>query len=160
MRVLPGSQGPNGPSPMARNSLTILFALSGIVLLIACVIVACLLLVRAANRRQEMSVRLALGASRARLIRQLLSESLVLAAAGAAAGLAFASWANDALPRMLEDDVVLATAIDLRALAFAAGLTTVTALVFGVGHALRATRVGAMPWLKNSTRAGDRKSVV
>ena len=160
MRVLPGSQGPNGPSPMARNSLTILFALSGIVLLIACVNVACLLLVRAANRRQEMTVRLALGASRARLIRQLLSESLVLAAAGAAAGLAFASWANDALPRMLEDDVVLATAIDLRALAFAAGLTTVTALVFGVGHALRATRVGAMPWLKNSTRAGGQRALM
>jgi predicted permease len=160
MRVLPGSQGPNGPSPMARNSLTILFALSGIVLLIACVNVACLLLVRAANRRQEMTVRLALGASRARLIRQLLLESLVLAAAGAAAGLAFATWANDALPRMLEDDVVLATAIDLRALAFAAGLTTVTALVFGVGHALRATRVGAMPWLKNSTRGGGQRALM
>jgi predicted permease len=160
MRVLSGSQGPDGPSPTARNSLTILFALSGIVLLIACVNVASLMLVRAANRRQEMTVRLALGASRARLIRQLLSESLVLAGAGAAAGLGLASWANDALPRMLEDDVVLATAIDLRALAFAAGLTTVAAFVFGVGHALRATRVGAVPWIKGGTRAAGQRALM
>jgi predicted permease len=160
MRVLSGSQGPNGPSPMARNSLTILFALAGIVLLIACVNVASLLLVRAANRRHEMTVRLALGASRARLVRQLLSESLLLAAAGAAAGLALASWANDALPRMLEDDVVLATAIDLRVLAFAAGLATVTALVFGVGHALRATRVGVMPGLREATRSGGQRALM
>jgi predicted permease len=160
MRVVPGSQGPNGPSPMARDSLMILFAISGIVLLIACVNVASLMLVRAANRRQEMAVRLALGASRARLIRQLLSESLVLAAVGAAAGLGLASWAKDALPRLLEDDVVLATAIDLRALAFAAALTTVTALAFGVGHALRATRVSAMPWLNVGTRAGGQRALI
>lgn len=160
MRVLSGSQGPDGPSPGARNNLTIPFALSGIVLLIACVNVASLMLVRAANRRQEMTVRLALGASRARLIQQLLSESLVLAFAGAAAGLALASWANDALPRLLEDDVVLATAIDLRALAFAAGLTTVAAFVFGLGHALRATRVGAMPWLEGGMRPGGQRALI
>ena len=160
LRVQPGSQGPNGPSRSARANLTFLFVVTGVVLLIACVNVASLLLVRAANRRQEMTVRLALGASRARLIRQLLSESLVLAAAGAAAGLALASWANDALPRMFEDDVALATAINVRALAFTAGLTTITALVFGVGHALRATRVGAMPWLKATARAGGQRALM
>jgi predicted permease len=160
LRVLSGSQGPNGPSPIARASLTYVFAVAGVVLLIACVNVASLLLVRAANRRQEMTVRLALGASRARLIRQLLTESLLLAAAGALAGLAIAWWAKDALPRMLEDDVVLATAIDVRALAFAGALATVTALVFGVGHALRATRVGAMPWLKEAVRAGGQRALM
>ena len=75
-------------------------------------------------------------AGRARLIRQLLSESLMLAATGAAAGLALAWWAKDALPRMLEDDVILDTAIDVRAVAFAGGLTALTALVRrGTPHA-------------------------
>jgi predicted permease len=160
LRVLSGSQGPDGPSPNARASLTYVFVIAGVVLLIACVNVASLLLVRAANRRQEMTVRLALGASRARLIRQLLTESLLLAAAGAAGGLAFAWWGKDALPRMFEDDVVLATAIDLRGLAFAGVLTAVTTLVFGVGHALRATRVGAMPWLKETARPGGQRALM
>jgi predicted permease len=159
-RVLPGSQGPNGPSRSARLNLTFLSVVTGVVLLIACVNIASLLLVRAANRRQEMTVRLALGASRARLIRQLLSESVLLAAAGAAAGVALASWGNDALPRMFEDDVALATAIDLRTLAFTAGLTTITALVFGVGHALRATRVSAIPGLNNTARDGSQRALM
>jgi predicted permease len=160
LRVLSGSQGPHGPSLSARMNLAFLSVVTGVVLVIACVNVASLLLVRAANRRQEMTIRLALGASRSRLIRQLLSESLVLAATGAAAGLALASWANDALPRMFEDDVALATAIDVRALAFTSGLTTITALVFGVGHALRATRVGATPGLKAAPRAGGQRALM
>jgi predicted permease len=159
MRVLSGSQGPNGPSRSARLNLTFLSAVTGVVLVIACVNIASLLLVRAANRRQEMTVRLALGASRSRLIRQLLSESLVLAVSGAAAGLALASWGNDALPRMFENDVALATAIDLRTLAFTAGLTTLTALAFGVGHALRATRVGAMPGWQATSRGGGQRAL-
>ena len=160
LRVRSGSQGPNGPSPFTRASLTYVFAVAGVVLLIGCVNVASLLLVRAANRRQEMTVRLALGASRSRLIRQLLTESLLLASAGAVAGLALAWWAKDALPRMFEDDVVLATAIDIRVLAFAGVLTTVTALVFGMGNALRATRVGTMPWLKETARAGGQRALM
>jgi predicted permease len=94
------------------------------------------------------------------LIRQLLTESLMLATAGAVAGLAIAWWAKDALPRMFEDDVVLATAIDARALAFAGVLATVTALVFGLGHALRATRVGAMPWLKETARTVGQRALM
>ena len=160
MRVNSGAQGPEGPSPMARANLMFVFAVAGVVLLIACVNVASLLLVRAANRRQEMTVRRALGAGRARLIRQLLSESLMLAATGAAAGLALAWWAKDALPRMLEDDVILDTAIDVRAVAFAGGLTALTALVFGVGHAVRATGGHAMPWLKTTTRTGGQRALV
>ena len=96
---------------MARANLMFVFAVAGVVLLIACqrgqpVPRWC------ANRRQEMTVRRA-RRGRARLIRQLLSESLMLAATGAAAGLALAWWAKDALPRMLEDDVILDTAIDV-----------------------------------------------
>jgi predicted permease len=153
LRVQPGAQGPNGPSASARNNLGFLFAVTGIVLLIACVNVASLLLVRAANRQQEMALRRALGATRGRLIRQLLSESLLLAAMGAAAGLAVALWGKNALPRMFEADVVLDTAIDLRAIAFAAGLTTLTSLVFGIGHALRATRIDPLPGLKTTAGA-------
>ena len=84
----------------------------------------------------------------------------MLAATGAAAGLALAWWAKDALPRMLEDDVILDTAIDVRAVAFAGGLTALTALVFGVGHAVRATGGHAMPWLKTTTRTGGQRALV
>ncbi len=154
LRVLPGAQGPDGPSASAWGNLMFLFGVTGVVLLIACVNVASLLLVRAANRRQEMTLRRALGASRSRVVRQLLSESLLLAAVGAAAGVALAVWAKDVLPRLFEADAVLDTAIDLRAVAFAGGLTTLTALVFGVGYAVRATRVDLTPGLKASAGAG------
>jgi predicted permease len=160
LRVNSGAQGPNGPSPLARANVMLVFAVAGVVLLIACVNVASLLLVRAANRRQEMTVRRALGAGRARLIRQLLSESLMLAAAGAAAGLVLAWWAKDALPRMLEDEVILDTAIDFRVVAFAGGLMALTALVFGVGHAVRATRGHAMPWVKTDAGTGGQRALV
>jgi predicted permease len=159
LRVLPGAQGPNGPSASQRENLTLVFTVTGIVLLIACGNVASLLLVRAAGRRQEMTMRRALGATRGRLIRQMLSESLLLAALGAAGGVTLAEWAKDWLPRLFEADVVLDTAIDLRALAFAAGLTTLTALLFGVAHALLATRVDLTPVLKMAGgHAGLRRS--
>jgi predicted permease len=160
LRVLPGAQGPDGPSASARENLMFLFGVTGVVLLIACVNVASLLLVRAANRRQEMTMRRALGASRGRLIRQLLTESLLLAAVGAAAGVVLAVWVKDVLPRMFEADAVLDTAIDFRAIAFAGGLTTITALVFGVGHAVRATRVDLMPWLKATAGTGGVQRVL
>jgi predicted permease len=149
-RVGSGDRGPNGPLASAWQNLSFLFGITGVVLLIACVNIAALLLVRTTSRSPEIAMRRALGATRGRLVRQLLLESLLLAIGGAIVGLVVAVWAKDLIPRMMEDDVVLDTFVDLRALAFAAGLTTATALIFGTGHAVRASRTDALAWVKGA----------
>ena len=126
-----------------RPLMTIMVVVS-LVLLIACANIANLLLARATARRHELSVRLALGASRWRLARQLLSESLLLAGIGGILGLFFAQWLSRLLVRQLSDagrNVFLDLSIDLRVLLFTAGVAVATAIVFGVAPALRATRV-------------------
>jgi predicted permease len=114
-----------------------------LVLLIACANIANLFLARAVARRHEFSVRLALGASRWRLARQQLVESLLLAAAGSVAGLAIARWASDLLVRQLStqtNTVFLDTHLDWRVLAFTASVAIAVALLFGVVPAVRASR--------------------
>lgn len=123
--------------------LGILGAVSGMVLLIACANVANLLLARALARRREMSVRLAIGASRQHLIRQLLTESVVLAVLGAAGGLLLTWWATRALQTLklpIPIPLGLDFTPDLRVLGFAVALSVVTGIFFGLAPALKGTR--------------------
>ena len=123
-----------------RRSLLVLQLAVGFVLLIACVNVANLLLARAAGRERETAVRLALGASRWRLMRQMLSESLVFSALGAAAGLLLAWWGITALGKLAPEDVhgLHEMTLDPRVLGFTVLVTVVAGLLFGIAPALHA----------------------
>jgi len=137
----------NGPASLARayqQPLFTLMAVVAMVLLIACANIANLLLARAGARRHELSVRLALGASRLRIARQLVAESLLLSTTGALLGLLFAKWASALLVRQLSsetDTITLDLSLDWRVLGFTAAAAVMTALIFGTVPALRGTRV-------------------
>ena len=145
--VLTASPAPTGRSTTrARYSeaLFVLMVVSGVVLLIACTNVAHLLMARAAARQREMAVRLAIGAGRGRLIRQLLTESVLLSLLGAVVGVLFARWAGQVMVGMLStgsSQVWLDLSPDLRVLAFTIGVATLTGLLFGLAPAWRAARV-------------------
>jgi predicted permease len=139
-----------------------LLALSGallFVLLIGCVNLANLLLLRGAARAREMSVRAALGAGRGRLLRQLLTESLVLAAAGGLAGLALGWWGTGLLRALVPPAIraVQDIRLDAGAVAFTAGLTVVAGLLFGLVPALHAARTDLMAALRTAGREGGRR---
>jgi putative ABC transport system permease protein len=148
----------NGFSQMRRDSsdpLWLLLGLSGLVLLIACANLANLLLARASVREREVAVRLALGASRGRLIRQLMSESALLAIAGAACGGVFAAALSRALIAFIstpDNPVFLDMPTDWRVLGFATGLAVLTTVLFGLAPALRARSVSPGSVLKTSSR--------
>jgi len=132
--------------------LKIMMTVVGLVLLIACANIANLLLARSTARARELAVRQALGARRSRLIRQLLTESLVLAFAGGALGVAFASGASHLLVRMVSDGrdaLQLNVPIDMRLLLFTLGVTLATAALFGTIPAFRATRLNLTDSLKD-----------
>ena len=157
LRVRPGAQGPDGPRIDAQQILSAVFAVVAAILLIGCVNLATLLLVRASARRQEVTVRLTLGASRGRVIRQLLTETLLLALFGGIAGAILAWWGKDFMLWLPTGETPIVNArIDPRVLAFTAMLSAITALLFGMGPALRATRTDPGPSLKTSTPRGGR----
>jgi len=161
LRVGPGGRGPDGQLLDAQLGLSIVFAIVGAVLLIGCVNLANLLLVRASARRHEVAIRLALGASRWRVVRQMLTESVVLALAGGAAGTLLAIWGKNFTKWFSGIEMPVADArIDARVLAFAMALSVVTSIVFGVGPSISATRADPGRWLKLvSPRAGSRRGL-
>jgi macrolide transport system ATP-binding/permease protein len=132
--------------------LFLLMAMVGLVLLIACANVAVLLLARAMSRRREFALRLSLGASRARLVRQLLTESLLMAGAGGVHGLLFAGWPSRGPLFLVPPDrrPLLETQIDLSTLAFTAAVSIGAALLFGLAPAILSTRVDLLPAMKQS----------
>jgi len=136
------------------RAVTILSAVVALVLLIVCANVANLLLSRATTRQKEISVRLSLGATRARLVRQLLTESIVLASMGGALGILVGYWGQQLLPGPPGQ----VAALDWRVLSFALTVTTLTGIVFGIAPALRATSVNVSAALKETSRsvAGSR----
>ncbi|MBM3958005.1 MAG: ABC transporter permease, partial [Gemmatimonadetes bacterium] len=140
--------------------LMMLMAVVGLVLLMACANVGNLLLARASSRQRELSMRLALGACRRRLVRQLLTESLMLSVLGGALGLLVAQWTGRFLLGLLSPRAAAAIdgGIDGRVLLFTIGVTGVAAFLFGLVPAIRASRVGIQPALKYSsaTSSADR----
>ncbi len=153
MDVLPGSQGRSYVREHLSTSLWVLMAITGAVLLMACSNIANLLLARASARQKEVAVRVAIGASRGRIISQLLVESLLLSFLGAIVGLAFAYAADSLLLNAYlpadSSQLNISTAPDFRVLAFTFCVTLLTALLFGLVPALQASRPDVAPTLKD-----------
>jgi len=160
MEVLPGGRGYSTLRDQFSQPLEILMIVVALVLVTACANVASLLLARATARRKEIITRLAIGAGRARLIRQLLTESLLLATAGGVAGLALAMWGKSALLELLPaSPAPLVIQLDARILGFNAAATLLTAILFGLVPAFCATRVdlaAGMGRIETTTRSGLR----
>jgi putative ABC transport system permease protein len=152
----PGANGPGDLGRQYRDPLFLIMGVVALVLLIACANIANLLLARANARRHELSVRVALGASRWRIARQLLVESSVVSAAGALLGLAFARWGAALLVREFSVEnppITLDVGIDWMVLAFTAVVAMTTTLLFGTVPAMRATRVPPNDALKEQGRS-------
>ena len=151
----PGGEGLSQLREAYGSPLWLLLGIAGVVLVIACANLANLLLARASVREREIAVRLGLGASRGRVVRQLMTESLVLVVIGAALAVLLAGTMGQALVAALEtsdNPITLPLGVDWRVLVFAAGLAAATCLLFGLAPALRGTRMAATAVMRASTR--------
>ena len=159
IKLLPAETGLTGSRPQFSNPLYVLMLAVGIVLLIACANVAGLMLARATARQKEIAVRLAIGASRGRIARQILTESLTISAAGGLLGVAMAFWSARALLAFLTSTSSRPTGfsadIDFRVLTFTAGASILTGILFGLVPALRSMRVEPTPALKEGGRSSN-----
>lgn len=155
MGALPGNSGVSSLRTEYENPLLLLMAISGLVLLIACANLANLMVARASARQREMAMRLALGASRNRLIRQMLAESLLLAFVGAAFGIALAQVLSRLLISFLTTErtqLFLDLQFDWRLLVFTAGLAVITCILFGLFPAFQASKTEPGEMLKGQGR--------
>ena len=151
LAALPAASGTSNLRRQFSHSLYILMAVVGLVLLIACANIASLMLARSAAREKEFAVRRALGASRGRLIRQLLTECLLLSTAGALLGILFARWGAALLVRYIStagNKVFLDLSLDSRIFGFTAAVAVLTGLLFGLLPALRSARVSLTSAMK------------
>ncbi len=152
LSLLEGGRGVSGAPPEFSAAFAVLMAMVGLLLLIACANVANLLMARASARQREVSIRLAMGASRLQLIRQLLTESLVLAVGGGLLGLLVADWTGGGLLTFLPDDPSvhgLTSHPDMRVFLFALALSVITGLLFGLAPAIQGTRAELASTLKD-----------
>jgi predicted permease len=166
LAAFPGGSGLSQLREAYGSPLWLLLSIAGVVLIIACANLANLLLARASAREREIAVRLGMGASRGRVVRQLLTESLVLVVFGTTLAVVLAGTLGQTLVTALEtsdNQITLPLVFDARVFAFAAGLAVATCLLFGLAPALRGTRMAASTVMRANTRgataAGDSLSL-
>ena len=155
-----GSRGLGYAALRFKKPVYVLMGMTGFVLLLACANIANLLLARGAQRQREMSVRLALGAGRGRILRQLLTESLLLAGIGGAGGLVLSYLGRNAIPKLLSnswEQPQMNVSMDWGVFAFASGVTLLTGLIFGMTPAWLAARAEVSSSLKESAQTTTRR---
>jgi predicted permease len=156
MSLVPGSRGLSNVRNNMTTPLIVLLVMVGLLLLIACANIASLLLARASNRHREMAIRLSIGAGRGRLVRQLLTESLLLAFIGGTLGLVIAEWGSVALAAFADNSSRppdFDVSPDWRVVAFTLGVSLLTGLLFGLMPAFRSTHVRIAETMKSQARS-------
>jgi len=157
MTLVPAQTGLTGDRSRYSDPLYVLMLAVGIILLIACANVAGLMIAQAAARQKEMAVRLALGAGRARVVRQLLTESVMLSVLGGGLGILFAYWGAHAIISFVSSNQArplgFATGVDLRVLGFTVAVSLLTGILFGIAPTFRSARFDLTPALKEGERS-------